>query len=69
MLHAKFQASKPSSSEAEYFQYFSMYFYGSNLGPLAKGHLRPWDLHLNKLVRGELGNATYKISNDWAKWF
>ena len=43
-----------------------MYFYGSNLGPLATGHLGPWDLHLNKFVRGELGNATYEISNNWS---
>ena len=45
------------------FEYFSMYFYGLNLGPLASGHLRPWDLHLNKLCRGPLGYATYQISN------
>ena len=69
MLHTKFQASKPSGSEAEDFSIFSMYFYGLNLGPLARGHLGLWDLHLNKLVRGELGNATYQISNIWAKWF
>ena len=41
MLHTKFQATKPSGSEAED---FSMYFYGSNLGPLATGHLGPWDI-------------------------
>ena len=36
MQHTKFQASKPSGSEAEAedFSIFSMYFYGSNLGPL-----------------------------------
>ena len=48
---------------------FLIYFYGSNLGPLARGHLGLWDLHLNKLGRGALGNATYPISNIWAKWF
>ena len=32
-----------------------MHFYGSNLGPLARGHLGLWDLHLNKLGRGALG--------------
>ena len=69
MLHTKFQASKLSGCEAEDFSIFSMYFYGSNLGPLARGHLGPWDLHLNKLVRGEVGNATYLISKNWAKWF
>ena len=66
MLHTKFQASKPSGSEAED---FSIFFFGSNLGTLARGHLGPWDLHLNKPVRGELGNATYQILNNWAKWF
>ena len=39
MLHAKFQASKPSGSEVEDFLIFSMYFYGLNLGPLGAG---PW---------------------------
>ena len=51
------------------FEYFSMHFYGLNLRPLTRGHLGPWDLHLNKLGRGPLGNATYQISNIWAKWF
>ena len=46
-----------------------MHFYGLNLGPLARGHLGPWDLHLNKLGKGALANATYQISNIWAKWF
>ena len=33
MLHTKFQASKPSGSEEEFFFiFFSMYFYGLNLG-------------------------------------
>ena len=32
MLHTKFQASKPSGSEEEdFFNIFSMYFYGLNL--------------------------------------
>ena len=26
------------------FEYFSMHFYGLNLGPLLRGHLGPWDL-------------------------
>ena len=69
MLHTKFQASKPSGSEEEDFWIFSMQFYGLNLGRLTRGHLGPWDLHLNKLGRGSLGNATYQISNIWAKWF
>ena len=36
MLHTNFQASKPSGSEEEDFENFSMYFYGLNLGPLGK---------------------------------
>ena len=32
MLHMKFQTSGTSCSE-EYFDYISMHFYGSNLGP------------------------------------
>ena len=66
MLHTEFQASKPSGSEED-FKYFHLYFYGSNLGPPARGHLGPWDLHLNKLDIGALGNATYQISNIWAR--
>ena len=66
MLYTKFQASEPSGSEEED---FLIYFYVSNLGPLARGHLGPWHFHLNKLGRGALGNATYPISNIWAKWF
>ena len=38
-----------------------MYFYGLNLRPLTRDHLGPWDLHLNKLGRGPLGNATYHL--------
>ena len=58
MLVTEFQASKPSGSEEEVFAYFSMYFYGSNLQPLARSHHGPWDLHLNKISKGPLVNAT-----------
>ena len=44
-----------------------MYFYGLNIGPAARGHLGPRDLHLNKLGKGALDNATYQISNIWAE--
>ena len=37
-----------------------MHFYGSNLGPLARDHLGPWDLGLNKLGKGAPSNATYQ---------
>ena len=45
------------------FEYISMHFYGLNLGPLARDYLGPWDLHLNKLGKGPLGNAIYQILN------
>ena len=63
MLHTKFQTSGLSGSEEEDFKYISMHLYGSNLGPLARGHLGPWDLGLNKLGKGAPGNATYQISS------
>ena len=37
MLHTQFQASRPSDSEEEDFEYFSMYFYGLNLGAPGAG--------------------------------
>ena len=51
------------------FEWFSMYFYGSNLGPLWPDHLGPWGLDLNKFGKRSLGNATYQISSIWATWF
>ena len=56
MLHTKFQTTGSSGSEVED---FLKYFYGSNFGPLVRGHLGPWDLHLNKIGKGLLGNVTY----------
>ena len=36
MLHTKIKAPEPSGSEVENrFEYFAMYFCGSNTGPLA----------------------------------
>ena len=59
MLVTEFQASKPSGSEEEDFLiFFSMYSYGSKLQPLARSHLGPCDLCLNKISKGPLGNAT-----------
>ena len=63
MLVTEFQASKPSGSDEKIFEYFSMYFYGSNLQPLARSHLGPWDLHLNKIGKGLLSNAKIQISS------
>ena len=28
---------------------------------MAQGHLGTWDIHLNKLGKGPLGNATYQM--------
>ena len=56
MLHTKFQAYNSNGSGEEDFLIFPMYFYDSNL---ARDHLGPWDLHLNKLGKSPLGNATY----------
>ena len=39
------------------FEYFSIYLYGLNLGPLARGHPRPWDLPLNKTGKSPLGKC------------
>ena len=58
MQHNKFQASLSQVVLKKIFEYFSMFFYGLNLRPLTRGHLGPWDLNLNKLGRGPLGNAT-----------
>ena len=60
MLHTKYQVSKPSGSEGED---FFIFIYGLNLEPLTRGHLGPWDLHLNKLDKEPLDNATYQISS------
>ena len=48
----------PAVLKKKIFEYFSMYFYGSNLQPLARSHHGPWDLHLNKISKGPLVNAT-----------
>ena len=45
------------------FQYISVHFHGSNLGPLARGHLGSWDLRLNKLGKGLPSNAINQISS------
>ena len=61
MLHTQFQASKPSGSEEENFLliffYVFQWFKPRTLWPGAI--LDPRDLHLNKLGKSLLGNATY----------
>ena len=61
MLHTKFKYLSHVVLKKKIFEYFSMYFHGLNLRPLNRGHLGPWDLHLNKLRRGPLGNVTYQF--------
>ena len=36
---------------------------------LERGYFVNWDLYLNKLDKGSLDDATYKISSIWPKWF
>ena len=62
MLHNKFQASEPSDSEEEEFD-FSLNFYDSIPGHPEAGPF--WNLgnHLNKLGKGPLASATYQISS------
>ena len=45
------------------FEYFSMYFYGLNLGPQWRGHLESCGLDLNELGIRPQGNVTYQISS------
>ena len=58
---------KPGSQEATTCSLcnivFFMYYFGLNVEPPEgeRGHLRPWDLHLNKLGKGTPGHATYLI--------
>ena len=49
MSDIKFQASEPGGSEEEDFWMCSMYFYGSNPGPLGRGHFGPGGHYLNIL--------------------
>ena len=42
----------------ETFQYFSMYFYGSNLGSMCRGHLGACGLDLNNFGKRPLGNLS-----------
>ena len=60
MLHTKFQASEPSSSGEEDFKVY--FIFEPKTPPPPQGHFGPQGHHSNKLGRGPLGNATYKIS-------
>ena len=62
MLHTKFQISGQSGSEEEedFLKYLYAFIWFAPR-PLAGGHLGSWDLHLNKIGKGLLGNATYQF--------
>ena len=51
------------------FEYISMHFYGSNLGPPGPRLSWTWGLHTEKLGKGPPDNATYQISSTWVKQF
>ena len=60
MLYTQFQASKPSGSEEEdFFIFFYVFQWFTPKTLWQGGHLGPWDLHLNKLGKGLLGNVIY----------
>ena len=69
MLKTKFQASEPSSSEAEdfFFHLFLCISMVRTWDSLAWGYFGPWGLGLNKLGKGPLGNAKYLISSKHLK--
>ena len=62
MLHIKFQSSKHSGSEDEDFEKISLFLWFEPRTPGA-GPSCTQDLHLNKLSKRPLGNATYHISS------
>ena len=59
MLHIKFQASVPSGSEeADFLFFFLCISMIQTWDSLVQDHLGPWDICLNKLGKGPLGNAS-----------
>ena len=58
MLHTKYERSTPSGFTEEDFLRFS---YEKLVGLGARPYLAQGGHHLNKLVRGPLGEATYPI--------
>ena len=49
LMGPKFHTSEPRGSEEEYFQYFPLYFYGSNPGSSGEDPYGQWSHSLNKL--------------------
>ena len=46
-----------------------MYFSDLNLRPLVQDNLGPWDLRLNKLGKGPLGNVVFESKNQHSTAF
>ena len=49
MLHTKFEASEKEVLNQKIFEYFSLYFYGSNTGSPGPGPFEPVGHHLSKV--------------------
>ena len=56
MLHTKFQASKPSGSEED--DFLILFYVFLRFEPRTPWRRTILDLHLNKLGKGPLGNAS-----------
>ena len=63
MLHSRFQAPEPNGSEEEFFKKYLCISMVQHQDPLAWNQFIPRGHHLNKLGKGLLGHATYKISS------
>ena len=69
MLHSKYQGSRPCGfRQEEFFMFLPILIYVKHVTPGA-GPFWPQGYHLNKLGRGLLGDATYKLSKLYALWF
>ena len=69
MLHTTNQSSKPSRFREEKFWTLPSLFLCSNLWPQGGANLDPQGHHMNKLGRGQQGNAAYQISKLYAFHF
>ena len=57
MLHTKYKGSRPCSFRQDFF-IFSLYVHAKHVTP-GHGHFRSEGHHLNKIVRGLLGDTTF----------
>ena len=69
MLHTKYQGSRPCGFiQEDSFMFFPISAYVKHVTP-GVGPFWPLGHNLNKLGRGQLGDATYQISRLQALWF